>query len=119
MLAHLAVVVRSVRVWIPPGTIVGVRMMRLVKARLVNQFRDALHANEEHRGDHQFENRVTHPHSLHNSCAQTQFEFTFLSTKKPLRRSTWPLAWKYAFRVIHRKSSLFLQTYGHLLERPG
>lgn len=76
MLAHLAIVVRSVRVWIPPGTIVGVRMMRLVKARLVNQFRDALHANEEHRGDHQFENDITHPCSLHKRPCSIQTQFT-------------------------------------------
>jgi len=68
MFTRLAFMVASVRVREPLGSFVGVGVMRLMKASFIDGLCSALHTHEEHGGDHQLENDVTHDYSVHKAC---------------------------------------------------
>lgn len=76
MLTCLAFMVTAVGVWEPLIAFIGMSVMRLVKARLINRLNYALHAYEEHCDDHQFENNVTHLSRLQKMDRRAQMQFT-------------------------------------------
>ena len=76
MLASLALMFITIGVRVPLVAFIGMSVMCLVKTRLINGLGHALHSYEEHRGDHQFENNVTHLSRLQKMDSRVQMQFT-------------------------------------------
>ena len=108
MLASLAVVIVAVVVVIPLIYIVGMSVMRLVKARFTHGLGHAFHAAKEQGGDYRYDDHAAHIRSLHISRDQVQSGFTFSRTQRPLGEmylagSTYfsPVRMWVGFRNIH------------------
>ena len=76
VLTCLAFMVAAVRIWEPLGAVVGVSVMRLMKARFINGLCHALDAHEEHCGNQQLDDSVTHFNRLHKCRLRVQSQFT-------------------------------------------
>lgn len=60
MLAGITIMVISVGIGIPLIAVIGMGVMRLVKARLINGLGKALHTHKEQSRYRQFQYRITH-----------------------------------------------------------